>query len=123
MADQIVSKPSPVHMTEEDLADMQNAIDKGQLPRDAIEKHFEAEALNVFGHDAKKVKGEFVEQGIGSKGHETANHYAAHLKAERVDKIEPPGAYEAAVKEIWKRDPKRAEKLKLPRPESFSAAP
>lgn len=122
MADAIPYKPSPVHLTQEDLADMQDAINKGQLPRDAIERHFEAEALNVFGHDAKKVKGEFVEQGIGSKGHETANHFAALLKAERVDRIEPPGSYEAAVREIWKRDPKRAEKLKLPRPESFKAA-
>lgn len=122
MADQVVSKPTPVHLTEEDLAEMREAIRKGQLPPDAIEKHFEAEALNVFGHDAKKVKGEFVEQGIGSKGHETANHFAALLKAERVDKIEPAGSYEAAVKEIWKRDPKRAERLKLPRPESFTKA-
>lgn len=111
-----------VTKTTEELDEMRQMIREGKLPADAIEKHFEAEAKNVFGADATKDrKGNFVEQGIGSKGHETANHFAALLKAER-DGYEPQGSYENAVKEIWKRDPKRAEKLRLPRPDSFSKA-
>lgn len=105
-----------VTKTPDEIAEMQEMIRQGKLPADAIEKHYEAEARNVFGFDAKKDrKGNLIEQGIGSPGHETANHFAAIRKAER-EGHEEPGAYRAALTEIWKRDPKRAEKLHLPKP-------
>lgn len=76
----------------------------------------EAEAHAVFGFDAKTDRhGEFVEQGIGSKGHETANHFAAILSNE-MRGMEEPGAHQRALAEIWARDPKRAAALRLPRP-------
>jgi hypothetical protein len=53
--------------------------------------------------------------GIGSKGHETANHLAAMKDAERQGYLEA-GTYAAAVKELWQRDPARAERLGLKRP-------
>jgi hypothetical protein len=109
-------KPTAIHLTQQELDEMQDRIDAGELPPDAIEKHFEAEARMVFGVDAKKdSKGQFIEQGIGARGNESANHYAALQKAER-EGFEPPGAYRAALAEIWKRDPERARKLQLPPP-------
>jgi hypothetical protein len=66
--------------------------------------------LAVYGFDAKQDRhGNWLDQGIGSKGHETINHFAAirRWRGER--------EWEAAVHEIWDRDPKRAEALRLPR--------
>jgi hypothetical protein len=54
---------------------------------------------------------------IGAKGHETANHFAALKKAER-EGYESPGTYDAAVAEIWQRDPERAGKIGLLKPEA-----
>jgi hypothetical protein len=58
--------------------------------------------------------------GIGSKGHETANHFAALKKAER-EGYEAPGTHAAAVAELWKRDPKRAERIGLEQAGAASA--
>lgn len=44
--------------------------------------HLIEEEKIVFGTDFKKVKGHPVEQGIGSPGRETANHFAAIRKYE-----------------------------------------
>ncbi len=62
---------SPVHLTEDERAEAQEMIRKGELPPDALERQAESEAKNVFGADARKDRnGKFVEQGIGSKGHQ-----------------------------------------------------
>lgn len=99
-----------VTLTQKELAEMEENIEAGLLPKNALKQHYENEALNVFGFDAKKDrKGNFVQQGIGSPGHETANHFAA------IRKYEGKEAWEAAVREIWKRDPKHAERLNLPK--------
>lgn len=55
--------------------------------------------------------------GIGAKGNENANHFAAVKKAER-EGIEPPGTYDRAVAELWQRDPERAAKIGLQKPRS-----
>lgn len=44
--------------------------------------HRAEEEKIVFGTDFKKVKGKPVEQGIGSPGRETQNHFAAIRKYE-----------------------------------------
>lgn len=64
----------------------------------------------VFGHDHKVVNGIPQEQGLGAKGRETGNHFASILR------YEGPDAHQAAIEEIWKRDPERAKKLGLPSP-------
>lgn len=64
----------------------------------------------VFGHDHKTVKGEPVEQGIGARGRESGNHFASILRYEGKE------AFDAAVAELHKRDPKRHAALKLPVP-------
>ena len=65
----------------------------------------------VYGFDARQDRhGNWIEQGIGSKGHETINHFAA------LRKFEGEESYRRAVAEIWKRDPSHAQKLGLPQP-------
>jgi hypothetical protein len=86
----------------------------GALPADFLERHREAVRKNIFGFDHKTDKhGEPIEQGMGAKGHETANHFAALKKAEAMG-AELPGVYDKAIADIWKRDPTRAAKLRLP---------
>lgn len=105
-----------VTKTPEEIQEMRADIAAGKLEPDAIAKHLEAEARNVFGFDAKKDRhGNYIEQGIGSPNNLTENHFAALLKNEQLG-LEPKGAYEAAIADLWKRDPARAEKLRLRRP-------
>lgn len=75
-----------------------------------IKEHLAAEEKIVFGHDFQKRKGTPIEQGLGSPGRETPNHFAAIRKYEGED------AYREAYDEFTKRDPERAKKLNLPRP-------
>lgn len=69
-----------VTKTEEELSEMQSLIARGELPPDAIEKYYEGEAKNVFGHDAKVVMGQWVEQGFGSAINQTRNSIEAYKK-------------------------------------------
>jgi hypothetical protein len=49
----------------------------------AVKRHFENEKRHVFGHDYKVDKhGKPIEQGIGSPGNESENHYRALEKYE-----------------------------------------
>ena len=79
------------------------------------------EAVNravVFGHDHKVVKGEPVEQGIGSRGRETINHLSS------VRKYEGEDAYWSEIARICKETPKHAEKLHkqgMPKPRKETA--
>jgi hypothetical protein len=99
----------------EEIQKMKDEIKAGTLPPDALAKYYEEEKRNVFGFDFKTdASGKPIEQGIGSKGHESLNHFNAMLKSEQTGLI-APGTYKAAVAEIWKRDPKRAEKIGLAR--------
>jgi hypothetical protein len=73
------------------------------------ERGLAAVESSVWGHGAKKDrKGNFIQQGIGSPGHETANHFQAILRYSGRQE------WEKAVAEIWKRDPARAAALNLP---------
>lgn len=101
---------SPVHFTEGEIAELNALVDQGELPKTALKDHFEAEARNVYGFDAKRDrKGNWIEQGIGSRGKETSNHFSS------IRRYEGKQAYEDAVREIWKRDPKHAQRLGLPK--------
>lgn len=96
--------------TPAEIAAMQDLIDRGELPRDAIKKHFDDEDAAVYGFDAKKDrKGKRQQQGIGAPGHETGNHFAA------IRRYEGEEAYREAVMDLWKRNPKGAERLGLPK--------
>jgi hypothetical protein len=103
-----------LELSQDEIAEARQAIAAGTLPANFLELHEEAKARNVFGHDAQRDRhGNYIEQGIGAKGHETANHFTALKKAEAMGQ-ELPGTYDKAVAEIWKRDPDRARKLRLP---------
>jgi hypothetical protein len=107
---------SPVHLTEDERAEAREMIKKGELPPDALERQADAEARNVYGADAKKDRnGKYLEQGVGSRGHESLNHFTALLRAEQQG-LEPAGSYKKAVEEIYRRDPKRAAAIGLPPP-------
>lgn len=85
--------------------------------REIDELSLEAVDRAVYGFDAKKDRrGNFIPQGIGSPGHESGNHFASILR------WQGKPAYDEAVAEIWKRDPQRAEKLRLPKPVKGVAA-
>lgn len=65
----------------------------------------------VYGADAKKdAKGRWIEQGVGSAGHESGNHFAA------IRRWEGKEAYDRAVAACWKNSPDHAKKLGLPQP-------
>lgn len=70
-----------ITMSQAELAEMEELIETGQLPRDFIEKHFRAVQANVFGHDHKTDRhGNPIEQGIGSPGNMTRNCVEAYRK-------------------------------------------
>ena len=104
-----------VTKTPEELDEMLQQINEGKLPKDAVKKYLAAEQATVFGVDHKVVKGVPQEQGIGAPGHETINHFNSLRKYEGED------AYQAAVADLWKRDPKHAKKLGLPPPKQKAA--
>jgi hypothetical protein len=58
----------------------------------------------------KDRDGNYIQQGRGARGHETASHFAS------LRRWEGQAAYEKAVREIYGRDPDRARKLGLPQP-------
>ena len=76
----------------------------------------DADDASVYGIDAKKDRnGKRNPQGIGAPGHETGNHFASILR------YEGRAAYEKALREIWKRDPQRAERLAWAQPERLGS--
>jgi hypothetical protein len=93
---------------------VRDAQDKGKpVPSeselDAIGKL--ADAKNVYGFDAKqRSDGTWVEQGVGAAGRESTNHFQS------IRRYEGQAAYDRAIREIWRRDAKRAAALGLPQP-------
>ncbi len=72
-----------VHKTPKELAEMQQLIDRGLLPKDAIEQYYENEFMAVFGENYKTDKnGDPIEQGIGSKSQPSASSIAAYVKTQ-----------------------------------------
>jgi hypothetical protein len=105
-----------LNLTADEIEEIKNQIAAGNLPPNYFELCDEARARNVFGADAVKDRhGNWIEQGAGAKGRETANHFVALKKAEAMG-IELPGTYDKAVAALWKRDAERARKIGLPAP-------
>jgi hypothetical protein len=73
-------------------------------------------AKSVYGHDFRQDKqGRPIVQGIGAPGNENGNHFAA------IRKWQGEVRYQAALKEIWKRDPNHARRIGLEEPDRASA--
>jgi hypothetical protein len=67
-----------VTLTNDEIFEMRQKIAAGELPADAEARHFENEAKNVFGADARKDRnGRYIEQGIGSAQNITRNSIEA----------------------------------------------
>lgn len=82
-------------LSESELSDIEALIEQGALPKDFLDRHFEAVENNVFGFDHKKDKhGEPIEQGIGSPSNMTRNCVEAYRK---YGKDEPKEKYEATL--------------------------
>jgi hypothetical protein len=90
--------------------------DRQRTPENLTDEQIHERALlavdhAVYGWDAKRDKhGNWIEQGIGAKGRESGNHFAA------IKRWQGEEAYQTAVREIWRRDPVHAKKLGLPQP-------
>lgn len=70
-----------INLSMEELDAMQAGIENGSLPKDFMDRHFDAVDRNVFGHDAKKDrKGNYQEQGLGSSKNQTKNSVEAYRK-------------------------------------------
>jgi hypothetical protein len=91
------------------------AMEKGRTHEEAVLEAIEADRKNTWGWNYKTdpKTGAPIPQGIGSKGNENISHFDALRK--RVQQgFESPSAYDDAVKELWRRDPKRAAAIGLP---------
>lgn len=82
MAELAAPKPlPPINLTPQEIEEAEALIAKGELPRDAIDRWYDDVEKNVFGHDHKRDrKGNPIEQGIGSAGHQTRNSIEAYKK-------------------------------------------
>jgi hypothetical protein len=69
-----------VTKTEQELDEMRELIQRGELPPDAIKKYYDDEAKNVFGSDAVKTRKGYTEQGAGSAKNQTRNSIESYKK-------------------------------------------
>jgi hypothetical protein len=74
-----------VTLTNDELTEMRMKVQSGELPPDAIKRHYEDERRNVFGHDHKVRNGKPVEQGYGSAQNQTKNSVEAYKKYHSAD--------------------------------------
>ena len=69
-----------VTKTQQEMDEMRELIQRGELPPDAIKKYYDDEARNVFGFDAVKTRKGYVEQGVGSAKNQSRNSIEAYKK-------------------------------------------
>jgi hypothetical protein len=71
---------SVLNLTQDEIDDIHQQIQAGLLPPDYLDRCDEARARNVFGHEAPKRNGKFVEVGIGSEFGMTRNSIEAYKR-------------------------------------------
>lgn len=112
-----VARVPTLSLNMEELDGLQSMIDKGELPPDFIERHFDAVDANVFGVDAPKDKnGQRLEQGLGSSRNQTRQSIDAYKRwhkgepnfDENVKKMEAQLASKEQnsptdIRELWRR--------------------
>lgn len=70
-----------INLSTQELDEIAELIGAGALPKDFLERHFDAVDANVFGVDAPKDRhGQRQEVGLGSPKNQTANSVAAYRK-------------------------------------------
>ena len=93
----VETRPDPIrvptiNMSLEELEQMQALMDKGELPPDFIDRHFDAVDANVFGADAPKDRhGNRTEQGRGSPVNMTQQSIDAYKRWCGPNKDRPEG--------------------------------
>ena len=81
----------PVNYSLGELAEIEDLIEAGELPKDYLEQHFDAVDANVFGEDAPKDrKGNRKEQGLGSSGNQTQQSIDAYIKNQTERRVGGP---------------------------------
>lgn len=75
-----------VTLSQSEMEEIEGLIEAGQLPKDFLDRYFDAVENNVFGVDHKKDRhGNPVEQGIGSPGNMTQNSINAYKRYAKYD--------------------------------------
>lgn len=86
-----VRRIQPVNYSIGELAELEDMIEAGELPKDYLDQHFDAVDANVFGEDAPKDrKGQRREQGFGSPGNQTQQSIDAYIKNQTERRIGGP---------------------------------
>ena len=96
-----------VTKTQQEMDEMRELIQRGELPPDAIKKYYEDEARNVFGFDAVKTKNGYIEQGYGSAKNQTRNSIEAYKKFHSSD-VDYERTLARLEKELAECDARRA---------------
>jgi hypothetical protein len=97
-----------VTKTQQEMDEMREQIQSGELPPDAIKKYYEDEAKNVYGIDAKKRRdGTYEEQGYGSAKNQTRNSIEAYKKYHASD-VDYERTLARLLKELAESDARRA---------------
>jgi hypothetical protein len=91
-----------VTLNTQEIDDIKADMAVGKLPADYLENHFKEEERRVFGHDFKRSRGRPVENGIGSPGRETENHFRAMRMNEQMG-LEEKGTADKLRKEWLKK--------------------
>lgn len=98
-----------VTLNPQEVDEMKDLIAAGKLPASAIKDHLKNEETRVFGVNPKRDrKGRPIEDGIGSKGNETTNHFDAMAERERRG-LEKPGTTQKLRDEWLAKKAKEAE--------------
>lgn len=88
-----------INLSQAEMAEMEELIEQGALPKDFLERHFKAVEDNVFGADHKKDKrGDPIEQGIGSPSNMTRNCVEAYRKYGK--HVDEPDVFKATLERM-----------------------
>jgi hypothetical protein len=97
-----VTRVPTINQSPKEIAEMQEMIDAGILPKDFLKRHIDAVDANVFGVDTPRDReGWRVEQGMGSPGNMTQQSIDAYVKYQsEVRKGGPEPGYEQSLKRM-----------------------
>lgn len=86
-----IRRITPVNYSIGELAEIEDMIEAGELPKDYLDQHFDAVDANVFGEDAQKDRrGNRKEQGLGSAGNQTQQSIDAYIKNQTERRVGGP---------------------------------
>jgi hypothetical protein len=90
-----------INLNREEIAEIEIKMAEGKLPKDYLDRHFDAVDANVHGWDAPKDRNGFrLEQGLGSPNNQTANSIAAFVKYHGPDAVEPDPNFAENLKKM-----------------------